>query len=178
MKREIIVGYDPEHEGEDVLDLGRILSEVLAAKPRVVTAVPWPDYLIGIVDLDEQMEVEMRDRFALIHDELDDLGVETDAIASRTPASTLAEIAETDQAQMIVVGSCHHGPVGRTLAGSVGESLLDGALGRSLSLHAATPSATRSVCSGSPSPSMAPLSHGQRWRQLLASPSGAMRPSR
>jgi nucleotide-binding universal stress UspA family protein len=127
MKREIIVGYDPEHAGEDVLELGRILSEVLAAKPRVITAIPWPDYLIGIVDLDEQMEVEMRNRFARIHDDLDDLGVETDAIASRTPASTLAEIAETDQAQVIVVGSSHHGPAGRTLAGSVGESLLQGA---------------------------------------------------
>ncbi len=69
----------------------------------------------------------MRDRFALIHDELEDLGVETDAIASRTPASTLAETAETDQAQVIVVGSSHRGPVGRTLAGSVGESLLQGA---------------------------------------------------
>jgi nucleotide-binding universal stress UspA family protein len=28
---------------------------------------------------------------------------------------------------MIVLGSCHHGPLGRTLAGSVGESLLHGA---------------------------------------------------
>jgi nucleotide-binding universal stress UspA family protein len=127
MKREIIIGYDPEHEGDDVLQLGRLFSEVLAAKPRVIAAVPWPDYLIGIVDLDEQMEIEMRDRFALIHDELDDLGVETDAIASRTPASALAEIAESDPAQLIIIGSCHHGPVGRTLAGSVGESLLQGA---------------------------------------------------
>ena len=127
MKRELIVGYDPEHGGEDVLDLGRIFSEVLAAKPRVITAIPWPDYLVGIVDLDEEMEAEMRDRFALIRDDLGDLGVETDAIASRSPASALAEIAEADEAQMIVVGSSHHGPVGRTLAGSVGESLLHGA---------------------------------------------------
>ena len=127
MKRELIVGYDPEHGGEDVLDLGRIFSEVLAAKPRVITAIPWPDYLVGIVDLDEQMEAEMGDRFALIRDDLGDLGVETDAIASRSPASALAEIAEADEAQMIVVGSSHHGPVGRTLAGSVGESLLHGA---------------------------------------------------
>lgn len=127
MKREIILGYDPDHEGADVLDLGRIFSEVLAAKPRVITAVPWPEYLSGIVDLDEQMEVEMRDRFELIRDELGDLGVEAHAVASRTPASALAEIAESDQAQLIVIGSCHHGLVGRTFAGSVGESLLHGA---------------------------------------------------
>jgi nucleotide-binding universal stress UspA family protein len=127
MKREIIVGYDPEHEGEDVLALGRVLSEVLAATPHVIAAIPWPEYLIGIVDLDEQMDVEMREQFAVVHDQLDDLGVETTAIASRTPASALAEVAESDQAHLIVIGSCHHGPIGRTLAGSVGESLLQGA---------------------------------------------------
>src|SRR4029453_14084493 len=71
--------------------------------------------------------VEMRDRFALIHDELGDLGVETDAIASRTPASALSEIAESDPAQLIVIGSFPRGPVGRPPAGRVGESLLHGA---------------------------------------------------
>ena len=58
---------------------------------------------------------------------MNDLEVTTEAIASRTPALALQEVADRDRAQMIVVGSCHRGPVGRTLAGSVGESLLHGA---------------------------------------------------
>lgn len=127
MKREIVLGYDPEHGGKDVLDLGRLFAEVLAAKPHVVTALPWPDYLAGAADFDEQLDADVHEQFAVVHDELDDLGVETEAVASRTPASTLQQIAESREAAMIVVGSCHHGPVGRTLAGSVGESLLHGA---------------------------------------------------
>ncbi len=127
MKREIVLGYDPEHGGKDVLDLGRLFAEVLAAKPHVVTALPWPDYLVGVGDFDKQLEADTHEQFAVVHDELDDLGVEAEAVASRTPASTLQQIAESSGAEMIVVGSCHHGPVGRTLAGSVGESLLHGA---------------------------------------------------
>lgn len=127
MKREIILGYDPEHGGEDVLGLGRIFAEVLASKPLVVTAIPWPDHLIGATDIDRELEDEMHDRFAVVEEEMRDLGVETLALASRTPAGALQEIAENDGAQMIVVGSCHRGRVGRTLAGSVGESLLQGA---------------------------------------------------
>lgn len=127
MAREIVVGYDPEHEGDDALRLGRLLAEVLAAKPVVVTALPWPSYLVGLEDLDKQLGADMHERFAYVRDELGDLGVETKAIASGTPASALQEIAESDSAGVIVVGSCHRGPVGRTLAGSVAESLLHGA---------------------------------------------------
>jgi len=43
MKREIIIGYDPDHAADDALQLGRVLSEVLAAKPRVIAVVPWPE---------------------------------------------------------------------------------------------------------------------------------------
>ena len=127
MKREIVLGYDPEHGGKDVLDLGRLFAEVLAAKPHVVTALPWPDYLVGVADFDKQLDFDTHEQFAVVLDELADLGVEAEAVASRTPASTLQQIAESSGAEMIVVGSCHHGPVGRTLAGSVGESLLHGA---------------------------------------------------
>ena len=127
MKPEIILGYDPEHGGEDVLRLGRVLSEVLASRPRVVTAVAWPQYLVGLVDIDREMAAEMGERFDRIKAEMNDLEVTTEAIASRTPALALQEVADRDRAQMIVVGSCHRGPVGRTLAGSVGESLLHGA---------------------------------------------------
>jgi nucleotide-binding universal stress UspA family protein len=126
-EREIILGYDPQHGGEDVLRLGRLFAEVLAAKPRVVTAVPWPDYLVGLVDIEHELAAETRDRFAYVAEELGDLGVTTQAIASRSPASALHALASADGVKMLVVGSCHRGPVGRTLAGSVGESLLQGA---------------------------------------------------
>lgn len=127
MKREIILGYDPDHGGADVLSFGRILAEVLAAKPVVVTALPWPTLLVGVEGVEDKLAEQMTGQFASIHAELDDLGVETRAIASGTPAAALSEVAEAESAQLIVIGSCHRGPAGRTLAGSVGESLLHGA---------------------------------------------------
>lgn len=127
MERKIVIGYDPEHGGPDVLRLGRLLAEVLATKPIVLTALPWPTYLMGAKDLQKQMDVEMHERFAAIHSDLGDLDVETRAIASRSAAQALHELAESEGAEMIVLGSCHRGPVGRTLAGSVGESLMHGA---------------------------------------------------
>ena len=179
MKREIVLGYDPEHGGKDVLDLGRLFAEVLAAKPRVVTALPWPDYLVGVADFDKQLDFDMHEQFAVVHDELADLGVEAEAVASRTPASTLQQIAESSGAEMIVVGSCHHGPVGRTLAGSVGESLLHGA---SCSVAIAPRDYAErqersSACSASPSRSTAPRNRGPRWRPRSGSPSAATRRS-
>jgi nucleotide-binding universal stress UspA family protein len=127
MERKIIIGYDPEHGGNDALRLGRLFAEVLAAQPLILTALPWPGYLMGVDDLQKQIDAEMHDRFAEIRDELQDFAVETHAMASRSAAEALYGFAETAEAKMVVLGSCHRGPIGRTLAGSVAESLLHGA---------------------------------------------------
>lgn len=127
MERKIIVGYDPTHGGPDVLRLGRVLAEVLAAKPIVCTTLPWPGYLMGIEDLQKQVDAEMHERFSAIRDELRDLGVETRAMASPSAAEALHGLAESEGAAIIVLGSCHRGRIGQTLAGSVGESLMHGA---------------------------------------------------
>jgi nucleotide-binding universal stress UspA family protein len=125
--RGLVVGFDPEHGGPDALQLGRLFCEVLAARPRVVTAVPWPRHLIGSVEIEKELAAETRRRFAEVEAQLADLGAATEAVASRNPAHTLQEIAERDGATMIVVASSHRGKVSQTLAGSVGESLLHGA---------------------------------------------------
>ena len=127
MARKIIIGYDLEPGGDDALRLGRSFAEILAAQPIVFTALPWPRYLMGLEDLQKQVDVETRDRFAVVRDELQDYAVETVAVASPSASEALHQVAETEDAQMVVIGSCHRGPVGRTLAGSVGESLLHGA---------------------------------------------------
>ena len=48
MQRKIIIGYDPRHNGADALGLGRSLAELRAATPIVVSALPWPSYLMGL----------------------------------------------------------------------------------------------------------------------------------
>ncbi|MEO8091478.1 MAG: universal stress protein [bacterium] len=127
MERKIIVGYDPAHGGPDVLRLGRVLAEVVAAKPIIVTALPWPNYLMGVKGLQKQVDAEMQDRFAVLHEQFADLDGETRAIASPSVAEALHELAEGEGAEAIVLGSSHRGRIGRTLAGSVGESLMHGA---------------------------------------------------
>jgi nucleotide-binding universal stress UspA family protein len=131
MQHEIVLGYDPEHGGADVLSFGRIASEVLASKPLVFTALPWPQLMVGLKEAEGRLEDEMAERFRLVHEQLDDLEVETRVVASGTPASALHDVAEQESSRMIVIGSSHRGAIGRTLAGDVGESLLHGA-GRSV----------------------------------------------
>lgn len=126
-ERTIIAGYDPEHAGEDVLHLTRLLAEVLAARPIVVSAIPWPTYLMGLEDLQRQVDAEMSEPFAAVAGRLEGLDPQTRAIASPSPAQTLAEVAEAEAARAIVIGSAHRGAVGRTVVGSVGESLMHGA---------------------------------------------------
>jgi nucleotide-binding universal stress UspA family protein len=127
MERKIIIGLEPEHGGTDALRLGRLLAEVLAASPLVATVIPWPSYLMGPADMQRQVDLEMKDRFTAIREQLADLGGETRALGNPSPAHALNELAEQEDAEAIVLASPHHGPIGRTLAGSVAESLLHGA---------------------------------------------------
>jgi nucleotide-binding universal stress UspA family protein len=127
MKREIVLGFDPEHGGQDALDLGALLAEVLAAKIVVVTALPWPQSTVELQGIETKLEEQMETPFADARQRLSGLDVETRAIASGTASSALADVARSDEAQLLVIGSSHRGPLGRTLAGSVGESLLHGA---------------------------------------------------
>lgn len=127
MERKIIIGYDPRHGGPEVLRLGRLLTEVLAARPIVLTSLPWPNYMAPPADLQSQVDAEMRPHFLLIRDQLRDFEVETRAVAHRSPAEALHDVAEVEGAEVIVLGPGHRGPIGRTLTGSVGESLMHGA---------------------------------------------------
>lgn len=65
----------------------------------------------------------------------------TRALPDLSPARALQLVAEDLQADLIVVGSAHRGPVGRLLAGSVGRSVLAGARARSPWRRRATRSA-------------------------------------
>ena len=128
MDQEIIIGYDPEHHGDDVLKLGRVFADVLGARPLVVTARPWPNQLDDVKTQQERVENSLEAGFAAARSELTDFGVETKAVVSAYAGLTLNDLAEErEAARLIVLGSSHHGPIGRTLIGDVGESLMHGA---------------------------------------------------
>jgi nucleotide-binding universal stress UspA family protein len=122
-----IIGYDPEHGGADALALGRRLAQLLGGGIEVVTVLPWPSHLAAHDDLQREVDDELAERFAEIREELDGLDVTTRGVAHHSPAQVLSSLAETEEAAVIALGSSHRGPLGRTLLGSVGESLTHGA---------------------------------------------------
>jgi nucleotide-binding universal stress UspA family protein len=128
MGRDIIIGYDPAHRGDDVLKLGRLFADVLAARPVVISTMPWPNQMADDAPPKQRVEEALEEHLALARWQLGDLGVETVALPSASPAYSLNEYADADPgARLIVLGSSHHGALGRTLLGGVGESLLHGA---------------------------------------------------
>jgi nucleotide-binding universal stress UspA family protein len=127
MERKIIIGYHPEHGGFDAVQLGLLFAEVLSAKPIVVTALPWPDYLAPPKEMQKQLDTDMAPEFSALSDRFPELDAETRAIACRSGARALHEVADSERAELIVIGSSHRGPVGRTFVAGVGESLMHGA---------------------------------------------------
>jgi nucleotide-binding universal stress UspA family protein len=132
MTGRIIIGYQDTPQGEDALALGALLAETLrvrpvaATVPLIATILPWSDRLMSESDLETALYLETKQPFAAVRDRLGALDPETRAIAARSPAAALYELASEEQALLIVVGSTHRGPLGRVLPGSVGQALLHG----------------------------------------------------
>ncbi len=92
-----------------------------------MTALPWPSYIAEREDLLRMAEAEMAEAFTKLREAEADPELVTRAIPSGSAALALHTTAEDEDAMLIVLGSSHRGAVGRTLAGSVGESLMHGA---------------------------------------------------
>jgi nucleotide-binding universal stress UspA family protein len=124
MYRTIIVGFDDSDQARDALALGRLLSTVTGA--RVIAASVYD----GGSGMREAYKREWRDEMHRgAEASLAEVGewAESMAVDSSSAARGLHDLAEYEQADLIVVGSCHRGRIGRVLAGSVGERLLQGA---------------------------------------------------
>ena len=127
MSRSIVIGLVEGEPGRDALALGGLLARELAAVPVIASALPYPPDLFAAEELDRALADDTRELFAAARDELADLEPRTAAVASRSPARALFELAEEHQALAVVVGSTHRGPLGRVLPGSVAANLLAGA---------------------------------------------------
>lgn len=124
MYRTIIVGFDGSDQARDALALGRLLSSATGA--RLVAASVYD----GGSGMREPYREEWRDEMRMGAEtalaEVGD-GAERVVVDSSSAARGLHDLAEQEHADLIVVGSCHRGRIGRVLAGSVGERLLHGA---------------------------------------------------
>jgi nucleotide-binding universal stress UspA family protein len=132
----VLVGYLPTEQGADARALGVDLAAACGADLLLVSIVA----AVWIEHLGEQTGPAVvhsgeRERAAsALKDATAELAgvpgighVERRLEASSSPARGLHDTAVAEQVDLIVVGSSHHGPLGRVLLGSVGERLLAGA---------------------------------------------------
>lgn len=124
--RKLIAGYDGSDHAADGLALAELLCEVTGADLLVTAVVPreFP-YVPGTPQREQELRARARD--VLVDAVAESERVTTRVVAARAAAHGLHDLAESEEADAIVVGSSRHGPIGRVLAGSVASRLLHGA---------------------------------------------------
>lgn len=126
MTGPVVIAWEATPQGEDAVALGRLLARALEVRPTLAAVVPLPAHLIPANEITASLEREAPEIFARPKELLEAPDAATRVVVDPSPARALQEIAEADDAAIIVAGSCHRGVVGRTMLGSVGTSLLHG----------------------------------------------------
>ncbi len=130
MPVKIVIGFDGTDSGEDALALGLLLARATGAVPVVAVVHP-QEYPIGVGRVDAEW-------VAYMHEQAEELlgrarrllgaerGADYREVSAPSESRGLHELAEQEQAELVVVGSSHRGPLGRTYPGSTGDRLLQG----------------------------------------------------
>ena len=125
---KILVGFDDSEGAWDAIALAGRLCGIVGAEAllvRVLTeqqSLPAPYRAVG----SEQFP-DARESLDLAREALAGIEVSTRSYAGDSPAHVLHDLAESEDAELIAIGSPHRGALGRTFLGSVGEALLHGA---------------------------------------------------
>jgi nucleotide-binding universal stress UspA family protein len=127
--RKIIIGFDGSEPARDALALGHRLARETGADLLVANVYPLEPLLTAVPASPYQAQL-LRDAehtLASARAALAD-GPDADfrAIPGASPARALHELAERENADLVVVGSCHRGRLGRALIGSNAQKLLHG----------------------------------------------------
>ena len=125
---KIIVGIDGHEQRHDALALGAELARIDEGQLVVAHVYPWTRWSEGLGNAYElTVREDAQELLAESTRELEGVTAETRAIADRSAPRALHKLAEEIGADLIVVGSSHHGPIGRTLLGSTTQRVLHGA---------------------------------------------------
>jgi nucleotide-binding universal stress UspA family protein len=121
----IIAGTDGRQGGRDALALAERLRSLSGAGLVAVQAYPYEFFVSRGANADFDA-VMRRDVETDLEAELDRMGIsaQTVVVADGSPARALHRAAEQHDAGLIVVGSAHHGRLGRVLAGDVAAGTL------------------------------------------------------
>ena len=117
MYRKILVGYDDSDQAKDALALGKQLADATGAE-LVVAGVFQFDPVWG--GADPHFRDADTDFTRTVWETATATGAHAEAVPSSSPARGLHDLAEEIDADLILVGSAHHGRLGRSLAGTTG----------------------------------------------------------
>jgi nucleotide-binding universal stress UspA family protein len=127
MFKTIVVGVDGRDGGRDALSLAARLALVAGGELVAVRAVPI-DYYASRAGAPQYVAAVEQDLRAALEADLERAGLKarTRIVGDTSPARALHRVAEEDGADVIVVGSTHHGRAGRVFAGDDAVGTLHG----------------------------------------------------
>jgi nucleotide-binding universal stress UspA family protein len=117
----VVVGYVPKPEGEAAVDRGIDEARLRGLKLIVVNSHR------GGREYDDETSVQTRTQLTALEARLRDSGVEYDLremVRGFEPAEDLISVAETNDAELIVIGLRRRTPVGKLILGSNAQRIL------------------------------------------------------
>jgi nucleotide-binding universal stress UspA family protein len=124
---KIIVGVDESEASNDAIALSSSLARITGAELMLVNVFPYESRPSRAANaaFEAYLRKDSHELLERLRTNLDGT-VEVRAVANHSPAHGLHDLAEAEDAALIVVGSTHTGRAGRVLPGSTAERLLHG----------------------------------------------------
>ena len=119
LPRAIVAGVDGRSESLDAVALAARIAVGMAGRLVVVAAYPLAPLSSRILDAGPTDRAEARRALDQVRRALGRTTADLLALGGSSPGRTLHEAAEAHGADLIVVGSSHHGPRGRVVLGGV-----------------------------------------------------------
>lgn len=124
--RRVLIGYDGSDGAKDAVALAKVLCGP-GASVLLVNVLPAGPLPVAYQLLGYEEAPAWKRFFREAEDVLAGIEVAHRTYIGGSPAEVLNDIAETEEIDLVVVGSPHRGAVGRVVLGSVAEALLHGA---------------------------------------------------
>lgn len=124
MPATVLVGFDAGEQSKDALTLALRLARATGAELHVAAVLEHNPLPIDVAAFEAALARHFDEIFALARRQAKETTFTEHRLTGSSPAGELAELAEKLDADPIVIGSCHRGPIGRLLPGNVGLSLL------------------------------------------------------
>jgi len=124
----IIIGVDGSERSEDAIAFGGALARAGGAGVTVAHAYPWQHAgMVGTYETNRFLLDDSKTMLAgMIKPLLDLPHLDVRSLSEPSAARALQGVADELEAGLIVIGSSHHGRLGRVLPGSTAERLLHG----------------------------------------------------